>query len=204
VNAARRLRAVLPALLLTAGAAGVGAPGAAAQAVQSAVVDMRVVVGPPPVLAAPTRDLYFGLVGPGQIIDVPAAPPYPAGTWSAGVRFENLRKQVDYSVRFTLPTQVTRGASSIPVSFVGTQFGFLCVWTTSAATCNALSASFSPATYQNTSPSGYLIDIPNGAGSNNTNFRADVYVGGRLTVPNTQLLPGTYTAPLTVTLAAIN
>jgi hypothetical protein len=120
------------------------------------------------------------------------------------VRFENLRKQVDYSVRFTLPTQVTRGASSIPVSFVGSQFGYLCVWTTSAAVCNALTGSFSPATYQTSSPSGYPIDIPNGAGSNNTNFRADIYVGGRLTVPSTALAPGSYTAPITVTLAAIN
>ena len=119
-----RLRGALAALVLLALAAPGGAARAAAQdATWKSDVIASVRVAPPPILLETTRDLYFGSVGPGSDVAVPAQPPYTAGTWSAGVRFTNLRKTVTYGIRFTLPTSLSNGTQTLPVSWNGTQYG---------------------------------------------------------------------------------
>lgn len=190
---------LLPAALLAAGGAG----RAAAQDNRAvANLTASVTVVSPPLIFVNSRTLEFGQVAPGQTVSVPAREPFPSiATWSAGFRFFNLRKQVDYALWFTLPTQLTRGTASIPVSFSGTQYGWICIWSTSAAACNALGAAFSPAAHASAA-SAYTIDLPNNTPGNN--FVGEFYVGGLLSVPNAPLPPGTYTAPLTITLAPIN
>jgi hypothetical protein len=162
-------------------------------------------VAPPPILLETTRDLYFGSVGPGSDVVVPAQPPYIAGTWAAGVRFNNLRKTVEYGISFTLPASLTNGTTSLPVSWSGTQYGWLCVWnttTSTAASCGVQQTNYDPSAHTS-SASPLLVDLPNNTPQNNV-FAADVYVGGRLTVPTVSLAPGTYSAPLTVTITVLN
>lgn len=198
------LLALLPPVLLIA------APGVAVRAAAQttpppewkSTVTASVQVAPPPILLTTTRDLYFGNVSPGQVVSVPARPAYPVGTWAAGARFSNLRKTVTYGIRFTLPTQLTSGTATIPVSWVGTQYGWLCVWNATSGTagvCAVQDASFSPASYTG---ANLVVDLPNNTPQNNV-FTADVYVGGQLTVPGGTLKPGTYSAPITITVAVI-
>lgn len=201
-----RLRGALTALLIPALLASGGAARAAAQAVPfKAHVGASVKVAPPPILLETTRDLYFGSVGPGSDVAVPARPPYAAGTWSAGVRFNNLRKTVTYGISFTLPANLTNGTQNLPVSWNGTQYGWLCVWNTSsstAASCNVQQSAYNPTAH--TGAGGQLVvDLPNNTPQNNV-FAADVYIGGRLTVPNVTLAPGVYSAPITVTISVLN
>lgn len=201
----RALTALLAPVLLVA------APGLAARAAAQAppeqwkaTVTASVMVAPPPILLTTTRDLYFGFVSPGEVVAVPARPAYPTGTWAAGARFDNLRKTVTYGVRFTLPTQLTNGTSTMPVSFNGTQFGWLCVWNTSTGTagvCAVQDAVFNPASHTSAA-SPLVIDLPNNTPQNNV-FAADVYVGGRLSVPAGALRPGTYSAPIVITVSVI-
>lgn len=205
-----RLRGVLSAILLPVLLCA--APGVAARAAAQATppqwkstVTASVIVAPPPILLTTTRDLYFGNVGPGQVVAVPARPAYPVGTWAAGARFDNLRKTVTYGVRFTLPAQLSNGTATMPVSFDGTQFGWLCVWNTNTGTpgvCGVQDASFSPASHTSAA-TPLVVDLPNNTPQNNV-FAADVYVGGQLTVPGGSLPPGTYSAPIVITVSVIN
>ncbi|HEU4454410.1 MAG TPA: hypothetical protein VFR81_15180 [Longimicrobium sp.] len=194
---------LLRALLLPAALAA--APGAEARAQDNravANVTASVTVVAPPIQFINSRTLEFGPVGPGQTVSVPAREPWPsAATWSGAFRFFNLRKQVDYAVSFTLPAALQRGAASIPVSFAGTQYGWACIWSTSAATCNAYGAAFSPAAHASPA-TAIVIDLPNSSPGNN--FIGDFFVGGVITVPGAPLPPGTYTAPITITLAPVN
>jgi hypothetical protein len=202
--ARRALRRVLFLPVLLMAALGGTAARAHAQAAEwKSNVVASVSVAPPPILLESTRNLYFGSVGPGSDVIVPARAPYTAGTWSAGARFGNLRKNVNYGVTLTLPTQLTRGTRTIPVSWNGTQYGWLCVWNTSNGTpdvCTVMQQAFNPASHTSTA---LVIDLPNNTPGNN-NFAADVYIGGRLTVPGGALAPGTYSAPINITLARIN
>ncbi len=200
-----RLRGALPALLVPALLASGGAARAAAQDTWKAHVNASVRVAPPPILLETTRDLYFGSVGPGSDVVVPAQPPYTAGTWAAGVRFNNLRKTVEYGIRFTLPTNLTNGTTNLPVSWNGTQYGWMCVWNTTTSTpasCNVQQVAYDPSAHT-AAGNELVVNLPNNTPQNNV-FAADVYVGGRLTVPNVTLPPGTYTAPLTVTITVLN
>jgi hypothetical protein len=203
-----RMRGALPAFVLAALLPA--APGAAARAAAQttppqwkATVTASVLVAPPPILLTTTRDLYFGNVGQGQVVSVPAQPPYPVGTWAAGARFENLRKTVRYGVSFILPTQLTNGTSTMAVSWNGAQYGWLCVWNQTSGTpgvCGVQQSSFNPSQYTGTP---MVVDLPNNVPQNNV-FAFDLYVGGRLTVPTGALKPGTYSAPLRITVAVIN
>jgi len=192
-----------PVLLLAA--PGVAARAAAQTPPQwKSTVTASVIVAPPPILLTTTRDLYFGNVSPGQVVSVPARPAYPVGTWAAGARFGNLAKTVKYGVRFTLPTQLTNGTATMPVSWSGTQYGWLCVWNQSTGTagvCAVQDASFSPAAHT-TVATALTIDLPNNTPQNHV-FAADIYVGGQLSVPAGSLKPGTYSAPLTITVTVI-
>jgi hypothetical protein len=121
------------------------------------------------------------------------------------VRFSNLRKTVRYGVHLTLPTALSNGTVQMPVSWSGTQYGWMCVWnatTHTAASCNVQQVSFSPAAHTSAG-NPVIIDLPNNTPQNNV-FAADFYVGGQLTVPAVSLAPGTYSAPLTVTLFLLN
>ena len=201
-------RALRPVLLLPALLAA--SAGAAARADAQAPVEWRsnvvasVRVAPPPILLETTRDLYFGSVGPGSDVIVPAQPPYDAGTWSAGARFSNLRKTVTYGITLTLPTELSRGTGpTLPVSWSGAQYGWLCVWNTTTGTpagCGVQQEDFDPSAHTSTP---LIVDLPNNTPQNNV-FAADVYVGGRLTIPNQPLAPGVYSAPIRITVAAIN
>ena len=167
-------------------------------------VTASVQVAPPPILLTTTRDLYFGNVGPGQVVSVPARPAYPVGTWAAGVRFGNMAKTVRYGVTFTLPAQLTSGTATLPVTWSGTQYGWLCVWNQTSGTpgvCAVQNSSFSPAAHTSAG-TALQVDLPNNTPQNNV-FAADVYVGGQLTVPGGTLKPGTYSAPITITVAVI-
>ncbi len=193
---------LLLALLLPAALAVPGGEARAQDNRAVAHVNASVNVVAPPIQFINSRTLEFGPVAPGQTVSVPARAPWPSpATWSAGFRFFNLRKQVEYAVSFTLPTTLQRGAASIPVSFAGTQYGWACIWSTSAATCNAYGAAFSPAAHASPA-TALVIDLPNNSPGNN--FVGEFYVGGVLNVPNAPLPPGTYTAPITITLAPIN
>lgn len=204
-----RLRGVLSAILLPVLLSA--APGVAARAAAQATpaqwkstVTASVIVAPPPILLSTTRDLYFGNVGPGQVITVPARPAYPVGTWAAGARFQNLRKTVTYGVRFTLPTQLSNGTATMPVSFNGTQYGWECVWNQTTGTpgvCAVQDASFSPAAHTSAA-TPLSINLPNNTPQNNV-FSVDLYVGGQLTVPAGSLNPGTYSAPIVITVSVI-
>ena len=202
-----RLRGALPAfvlaVLLTA------APGAAARAAAqappqwNATVTASVLVAPPPILLTTTRDMYFGSVGQGQVVSVPAQPPYPVGTWSAAARIGNLAKTVKYGVTFTLPTQLTNGTSTMAVSWNGTQYGWICVWNQTVGTpgvCGVAQGNFNPSLYTS---SPLVVDLPNNTPQNHV-FAFDMYIGGQLTVPTGALKPGTYSAPLRITVAVIN
>ncbi|HEX8242816.1 MAG TPA: hypothetical protein VF541_04960 [Longimicrobium sp.] len=196
--------ALLLAVLLLA-APGVAAPAAAQAPPQwKSTVTASVSVAPPPILLTTTRDLYFGNVSPGQVISVPARPTYPVGTWAAGARFGNLSKTVAYGIRFTLPAQLANGAATIPVAWNGTQYGWLCVWNQTAGTagvCAVQDASFDPAAHT-TPATALMVDLPNNTPQNQV-FAADVYVGGQLSVPGGTLKPGTYSAPVTITVTVI-
>ena len=202
-----RLRGALPAFVLAVLLSA--APGAAARAAAQAppqwkaTVTASVLVAPPPILLTTTRDLYFGNVGQGQVVSVPAQPPYPVGTWAAGARFENLRKTVRYGVTFVLPTQLTNGTSTMAVSWNGTQYGWICIWNQTVGTpgvCGVAQSSFNPSQHTSTP---MVVNLPNNVPQNNV-FAFDVYVGGQLTVPTGALRPGTYSAPLTITVAVLN
>ena len=208
----RRPLAVLllvPALLV---AWGWGATRAAAQAPAppqwGSNVTASVTVAPPPILLETTRNLYFGSVGPGMVVPVPAQPPYTAGTWSAAARFGNLSKTVSYGVTLDLPAQLVSGNGSgvtMPVSWNGTQYGWLCVWNFNTGTpgvCAVQQRTFSPAAHTS-SGTPLLIDLPNNTPQNQV-FTADVYVGGQLTVPSGAVPPGLYTAPIRITVSRIN
>jgi hypothetical protein len=195
---------ILLGMALPLGAPGLAA-SAAAQAPQTKpTVTASVLVAPPPVLLSSTRDLYFGSVSPGQVISVPARPSYPTGTWSSGVRIGGLAKTVRYGMRVSLPAQLANGTAVMPVSFNGTNYGWLCVWnqtTGTAGVCAVQDASFNP-TSHTTTATALQIDLPNNTPQNNV-FAADVYIGGQLSVPSGSLKPGTYSAPLTVTITVI-
>lgn len=198
-----RLALLVPALLAaSAGAAARASAQGPAEWKSNVIASVR--VAPPPILLETTRDLYFGSVGPGSDVSVPAQPPYTAGTWSAGARFSNLRKTVTYGVTLTLPTALSKGSGpTLPVTWSGTQYGWICVWNTTtgtAAGCGVQQASFNPASHTSTP---LIIDLPNNTPQNNV-FAADVYVGGRLTIPNVPLAPGVYSAPIRITVANIN
>jgi hypothetical protein len=199
---ARSLLLLLPALLVAWGGAAVRASAQAPT--WGANVTASVSVAPPPILLETTRNLYFGSVGPGMVVDVPAQPPYAAGTWSAAARFSNLAKTVRYGVTFTLPTQLVSGSgATMPVSWSGTQFGWMCVWNFNTGTpgvCGVQEVAFSPADHVTTP---LEIDLPNNTPQNQV-FVADIYVGGRLSVPATSVPPGVYTAPIRITVARIN
>lgn len=204
-------RALRPLLLLLPALVAWGAGPARAEAQQppqwGANVTVGVSVAPPPILLETTRNLYFGSVGPGMTVTVPAQPPYAAGTWSAAARFSNLSKTVQYGVSFVLPTQLVSGTgATMPVSWNGTQFGWLCVWNFNTGTpgvCAVQQQAFSPAAHTSAG-TPLLIDLPNNTPQNQV-FVADVYVGGQLTVPAAGALPpGVYTAPLRITVARIN
>ena len=193
-----RVLAAALALLALARAAGAQAPDPF-----KATVTASVAVAPPPILLTATRDLYFGVVEPGQVVSVPAQPPYPAGTWSAGVRFQNMRKTFRYAVQFTLPTVLTNGTQNIPVSFNGLQYGWFCVWNgVTFGACTAESTSYSPAAHT-TAGTAYVIDLPNNTPTNN-DFNMDLYIGGLLSVPAVSLRPGTYTGQIRVSIARVN
>ncbi|HYH79115.1 MAG TPA: hypothetical protein VEX86_04940 [Longimicrobium sp.] len=199
------LAALLAPVLLIA------APGLAARAAAQATppqwkatVTASVAVAPPPILLTTTRDLYFGGVEPGQVVSVPARPAYPVGTWAAAARFGSLAKTVTYGVRFTLPAQLANGASTIPASWNGTQYGWLCVWNQSSGTpgvCGVEDRSFNPSSHT-TQATAMVIDLPNNTPGNHV-FSADIYVGGRLSVPAGPLRPGTYSAPVVITVSVI-
>jgi hypothetical protein len=202
-----RLGGALPALVLAV--LLVMAPGAAARAAAQAppqwkaTVTASVLVAPPPILLTTTRDLYFGSVGQGQVVSVPAQPPYPVGTWAAGARFGNLAKTVKYGVTFVLPTQLTNGTSTMAVSWNGTQYGWICIWNQTVGTpgvCGVQQANFNPSLYTSTP---LVVDLPNNTPQNHV-FAFDMYIGGQLTVPTGALKPGTYSAPLRITVAVIN
>jgi hypothetical protein len=207
----RRPLAVLLLLSALLMAWGGGAARAAAQAPAppqwGSNVTASVTVSPPPILLETTRNLYFGSVGPGMVVPVPAQPPYTAGTWSAAARFGNLSKTVSYGVTLDLPAQLVSGNGSgvtMPVSWSGTQYGWLCVWNFNTGTpgvCAVQQRTFSPADHT-AAGTPLLIDLPNNTPQNQV-FTADVYVGGRLTVP-AATPPGLYSAPLRITVARIN
>lgn len=202
--ALRGPRLLAPLLVLALAAAGTPRLRAQTPPKGIATVTASVTVAPPPILLSTTRDLQFGNVGAGQTVSVPAQPPYTAGTWSAAARFGNMRKTVRYGVRFTLPTVLSNGTATMPVSFAGTQFGWLCVWnttTSTASSCDVQQTNFDPSLYT-ASGSNLVIDLPNNTPGNG-NFASDIYVGGQLTVPTGTLKPGTYTAPITITMSVI-
>jgi hypothetical protein len=201
------MRGALPAFVLAALLSA--APGAAARAAAQAppqwkaTVTASVLVAPPPILLTTTRDLYFGAVGQGQVVSVPAQPPYPVGTWAAAARFSNLRKTVRYGVTFVLPTQLTNGTSTMAVSWNGAQYGWLCIWNQTSGTpgvCGVQQSSFNPSQF---TAAPMVVDLPNNVPQNNV-FAFDIYLGGQLTVPSGALRPGTYSAPLRITVAVIN
>ena len=202
-----RLRGALPAFALAVPL--LAAPGAAARAAAQAppqwkaTVTASVLVAPPPILLTTTRDMYFGNVSQGQVVSVPAQPPYPVGTWSAAARIGNLAKTVRYGVTFVLPTQLVNGTSTMAVSFNGTQYGWICIWNQTVGTpgvCGVQQANFNPSLYTSTP---LTVDLPNNTPQNHV-FAFDMYVGGQLTVPSGSLKPGTYSAPLRITVAVIN
>ena len=204
-----RMPRALPAFVLAALLPA--APGAARAAAQAtppqwkATVTASVLVAPPPILLTTTRDMYFGNVSQGQVVSVPAQPPYPVGTWSAAARIGNLAKTVKYGVRFTLPTQLSNGTATMPVTWNGTQYGWLCVWNQTVGTagvCAIQDVAFDPSAHT-TLATAMVIDLPNNTPQNHV-FAADIYVGGQLTVPTGALKPGTYSAPLTMTVSVIN
>ncbi|HEX9939617.1 MAG TPA: hypothetical protein VGB15_20950 [Longimicrobium sp.] len=201
----RALTAILAPVLLTAAPGLAARTAAQAPAEQwKATVTASVRVAPPPILLTTTRDLYFGSVEPGQVVSVPARPAYPVGTWAAGARFGNLAKTVTYGVRFTLPTQLTNGSATMPVSWNGTQYGWLCVWNQTSGTpgvCAVEDRSFNPSSHTSQG-TAMVVDLPNNTPQNHV-FAADVYVGGRLTVPAGALRPGTYSAPVVITVSVI-
>jgi hypothetical protein len=204
----RTRSSLLPALLLAASAAGaVRAEGQTQTPPQwNASVTASASVAPPPILLETTRNLYFGSVGPGSDVSVPAQPPYITGTWSAAARFSNLSKTVTYGVVLTLPAQLVSGTgATLPVSWSGTQYGWLCVWNMNTGTpgvCAVQERTFDPASHTSAG-SPLVIDLPNNTPQNQV-FAADVYVGGRLTVPAGPVTPGLYTAPVRITVARIN
>jgi hypothetical protein len=202
-----RLFGALPALVLAVPL--LAAPGAAARAAAQAPPEFKatvvasVLVAPPPILLTTTRDLYFGDVGPGQVVSVPAQPAYPVGTWAAGARFGNLAKTVRYGVTFTLPAQLANGTATMAVSWNGTQYGWICIWNQTNGTpgvCGVGQANFNPSLHTSTP---LEVDLPNNTPQNHV-FAFDMYVGGQLTVPSGALKPGTYSAPLRITVAVIN
>jgi hypothetical protein len=203
-----RLHGALPAFVLAVLLSA--APGAAARAAAQAppqwkaTVTASVLVAPPPILLTTTRDLYFGNVGQGQVVSVPAQPgSYPVGTWAAGARFGNLAKTVKYGVTFVLPTQLTNGTSTMAVSWNGTQYGWICIWNQTVGTpgvCGVQQANFNPSLHTSTP---LTVDLPNNTPQNHV-FAFDMYIGGQLTVPTGALKPGTYSAPLRITVAVIN
>ena len=93
----------------------------------------------------------------------------------------------------------------MPVSWNGTQYGWLCVWnetTGTAGVCAVQDASFNPSSHT-TAATAFNIDLPNNTPQNNV-FAGDVYVGGQLAVPSGSLKPGTYSAPITITVTVLN
>lgn len=201
----RALRLFALVLVLLAAQAGAAARAGAQTPVQwKSNVVASVTVAPPPILLQTTRSLYFGSVSAGSNVSVPAQPPYTTGTWSAGARFSNMAKTARYGVTLTLPTALSKGSGpTLPVSWTGTQYGWVCVWNATsqtAASCGVMQQNFSPSSHTTTP---LVIDLPNNTPQNNV-FSADVYVGGRLTVPNQPIAPGVYSAPIRITLAAIN
>jgi hypothetical protein len=196
------LTALLAPVLLLA------APGLAARAAAQtppqwkSTVTASVIVAPPPILLTTTRDLYFGNVSPGQVVSVPAQPAYPVGTWSAAARFGNMAKTVRYGVTFTLPTRLTNGTATMPVTWNGTQYGWRCVWNQTVGTpgvCDVGQANFDPSAYTSTP---MVVDLPNNTPQNHV-FAVDLYVGGRLAVPSGSLKPGTYSAPIKITVTVV-
>jgi hypothetical protein len=112
---------------------------------------------------------------------------------------------VRYGVQLTLPSQLTNSTASMPVTWTGTQYGWLCVWnatTGTAGVCAVQDASFDPSAHT-TAANAFQIDLPNNTPQNNV-FAADIYVGGRLAVPSGSLRPGTYSAPITITVTVLN
>jgi len=175
------------------------APAEALGQTASTRVNSSVTVVSPPILLTNLRNLEFGSVGPGQVVDVAALGPHPSGTVSAGMRFGDLRKQRTYGLTLSLPATLVRGSSSIPVSWNGTQYGSLCSWSSNPSECNALSLAFSPSAHTTLPlPVTFPINTPG------NNFSADVYIGGRLSVPIDLVAPGVYQGTITATLTVIS
>lgn len=183
-------------LAITAAAA---APTSAIGQYASSRVTSTVTIAAPPILLENLRNLQFGTVGSDQVVNVDALGPHTAGTMSAGMRFSDLRKQRTYGLTLTLPADLVRGTNSIPVSWTGTQFGSLCSWSSSPSECNLLAVPFSPSAHTLVPLTvSYPINTPG------NNFSADVYIGGRLSVPANLVTPGVFQGTITATLTVIS
>lgn len=185
-------------LVLLAATLAASVAGADAQQ-SSSTVRASVAVAAPPILLENSRNLQFGSVSAGEEMSVTAIGPHAEGTISAAIRFGNIRKQEDQTLGFTLPVSLVHaGGGSLPVSWSGVQYGSVCIWASTPGTCNVLSLAFSPAAHTATP---IQISIPNNMPGNN--FTGDVYIGGRLTVPASGIVPGVYTGTITVIMAPV-
>jgi hypothetical protein len=180
----KTLVAALSAALL---GIGVAAPAHAQSA--SGTVTASATLALPPVTGAGIQNLDFGSLTVGASADVPPGPA-GGGTSSAGWRFSGVHKNRPIGLTFALPTELTSGASTLPVDWDNAGYGTACV--ANGGGC-LVSSSFNPAA----NGGSHTLSIPNNTPGNN--FDVTVYAGARTTVPSVP--PGVYSAPVTLTMA---
>lgn len=174
----------------------------AAQAQQRVNATAMVAVASP--TGAGTRNLAFGVVTPGAApvnVAVPAAAAPQSATVHSGEYRLNVGSSRGLSFNITTPTQLVSGASSMPVSFNGMQYGAWCV-TANGSACTP--TAFNPATAANVNACKQTLG--NGNCHPNRVFTSaeqlSVFIGGMLTVP-AGARAGTYTATVTLNITQV-
>jgi hypothetical protein len=144
-----------------------------------------------PVTGAGMRGLEFGAVTPGAAVEV-----LPDAPFSGWFQLENVAKNRDLRLTFTLPVALTPagGGEGLPVSFAGPY----------ARTCGAgcTTHTLTPTPINASELSAEVVHVQPGPpyGSNPTTI--DVYIGGRAE-PLPSQPSGTYQGTIALTFAAI-
>lgn len=176
------------ALLLLAALMAAPVLGTAVHAQTPASLSSSLTVNLPPVSGGGVRNLSFGSINPGGTADTGPGLESNAGTakWS----FSGLQRNATYNVVFSLPFSLTRGSSTLTITYPA-GYGAWCSYIAGNACAGV--TTFTP---DNTTT--FAMTTPAGPGNNNRVL--DIWVGGQISVPATAQA-GLYsaTASLTIT-----
>jgi hypothetical protein len=154
---------------------------------QTAAVNTSLEVLMPPATGGGVRNLAFGSINPGGTSDT--GPGSEANVNTAKWSFSGLAKNQAITLTITLPGSLTRGPSTLPITWPP-NYGSWCSYIEGDACAG--STAFTP------SAGTFNVTATTAGGAGNNNRVLDVWIGGRLSVP-AGAVAGLYTATMTLT-----